>query len=237
MPTLLEVRHVSKRFHLHIQNDKRLTALEDVSFDLEAGTILGLTGKSGSGKSSLMKCLYRTYLVNSGAIVLHTAARGPVDLVRANEPEILAIRRTELFYCSQFLSVIPRVSAVDVVAESLVRRGRPEPEARAEARALLDQLGLPTELSDAFPATFSGGEQQRVNIARAIIAAPRFLLIDEPTASLDLRAKDIVIDLVLALKARGTSMVLITHDPHTLARLADRRLHLEQGRVVELAAA
>jgi alpha-D-ribose 1-methylphosphonate 5-triphosphate synthase subunit PhnL len=101
---------------------------------------------------------------------------------------------------------------------------------------LLDRLGLPRELWDAFPATFSGGEQQRVNIARAIIAAPRFLLVDEPTASLDLKTKDVVIDLVLALKTQGASVVLITHDQHTLERMSDRRLHLEHGRVRELAA-
>ena len=108
-------------------------------------------------------------------------------------------------------------------------------EARGIARDLLDRLGLPRELWDAFPATFSGGEQQRVNIARAIIAAPRFLLVDEPTASLDLKTKDVVIDLVLALKTQGASVVLITHDQHTLERMSDRRLHLEHGRVSEMA--
>lgn len=237
MNKILEVRHVSKHFQLHIQNDKRIAALEDVSFDLARGEILGLTGKSGSGKSSLMKCVYRTYLVNAGEILLHTAAGPVLDLASATEHEVLAIRRREMFYCSQFLSVIPRVPAVDVVAESLIRRGGDAATARATATDLLNRLGLPRELWDAFPATFSGGEQQRVNIARAIIAAPRFLLVDEPTASLDARTKDVVIDLVLALKAQGTSVLLITHDQHTLDRMADRRLHLELGRVRELAVA
>jgi alpha-D-ribose 1-methylphosphonate 5-triphosphate synthase subunit PhnL len=235
MPKILEVRNVSKHFQLHVQNNKRIAALEDVSFDMEQGEILGLTGKSGSGKSSLMKCIYRTYLVNSGSLVLHTAARGPIDLATATEHQVLAVRKTEMFYCSQFLSVIPRVPAVDVVAESLTRKGRSIEEAQAIARDLLDKLGLPRELWDAFPATFSGGEQQRVNIARAIIAAPRFLLVDEPTASLDTKTKDVVIDLVLALKTQGTSVVLITHDQHTLDRMTERRLHLELGRVRELA--
>jgi alpha-D-ribose 1-methylphosphonate 5-triphosphate synthase subunit PhnL len=237
MPTILEVKNVSKHFQLHVQNNKHIAALDDVSFDLEEGEILGLTGKSGSGKSSLMKCIYRTYLVNSGSIVLHTAARGRVDLATATEHEVLLVRKTEMFYCSQFLSVIPRVPAVDIVAESLTRKGRPIDEARAVARDLFARLGLPQELWDAFPATFSGGEQQRVNIARAIIAAPRFLLIDEPTASLDLKTKDVVIDLVLALRGQGTSVVLITHDQHTLDRMAGRRLHLEHGRVAEAAVA
>jgi alpha-D-ribose 1-methylphosphonate 5-triphosphate synthase subunit PhnL len=125
------------------------------------------------------------------------------------------------------------VPAADVVAEALLRRGGDRAEALERAKELLDRLGLPRELWDAFPATFSGGEQQRVNVARAIIAAPRFLLVDEPTASLDLKTKDVVIDLFLAQKARGSSIVLITHDAHTLARMCDRRLHLEFGRVTE----
>ncbi len=237
MPRILEVQNVSKRFQLHIQNDKRIAALDEVSFELEEGEVLGLTGKSGSGKSSLMKCIYRTYLASSGRIVLHTQARGPVDLASATEHEILDVRKSEMFYCSQFLSVIPRVPAVDVVAESLRRKCAAADTAREQARELLERLGLPQELWDAFPATFSGGEQQRVNIARAIIAAPRFLLVDEPTASLDLKTKDVVIDLVLALKARGTSVILITHDQHTLERMAERRLRLELGRVAEAVAA
>ena len=236
MPTLLKVQNVSKHFQLHIQNNKHIPALHDVSFEMDQGDILGLTGKSGSGKSSLMKCIYRTYLVNSGSIQFHTEAGPVLDLATANEHEVLKLRKTEMFYCSQFLSVIPRVPAVDVVAESLTRKGHEAEGARDIARDLLNQLGLPRELWDAFPATFSGGEQQRVNVARAIIAAPRFLLIDEPTASLDAKTKDVVIDLVLALKARGTSVVLITHDQHTLERMSSRRLHLEFGRVRELEA-
>lgn len=237
MPKILEVQNVSKHFHLHIQNDKRIDALDDVSFTMEQGEVLGLTGKSGSGKSSLMKCIYRTYLVNSGSIVLHTERDGTVDLATATEHEVLRVRKTEMFYCSQFLSVIPRVPAVDVVAETLIRKGKTADEARVVARDLLDKLSLPAALWDAFPATFSGGEQQRVNIARAIIAAPRFLLVDEPTASLDQKTKDVVIDLVLGLKGAGTSVVLITHDQHTLERMSDRRLHLEHGRVREVVAA
>jgi len=125
MPKILEVKNVSKHFHLHIQNNKRIAALDDVSFEMEQGEILGLTGKSGSGKSSLMKCIYRTYLVNSGEIVLTTASRGPVDLAKASEHEVIEMRKTEMFYCSQFLSVIPRVPAVEIVAEPLARKGKP----------------------------------------------------------------------------------------------------------------
>ncbi len=237
MPLILSVKNASKHFHLHIQSNKHIAALEDVSFDLEQGEVLGLTGQSGSGKSSLMKCIYRTYLLSSGSILFTRADGTSIDLATAPEHEVLKVRRTEMFYCSQFLSVIPRVTAVDVVAESLFRKGISSTEAREAARALLEKLGLPTSLWDAFPATFSGGEQQRVNVARAIIAAPRFLLIDEPTASLDRVTKDIVIDLVLALKSAGTTVVLITHDQHTLERMSSRRLHLTHGRTQELVTA
>ena len=237
MTKILELRNVSKHFQLHIQNNKRIAALEDVTFDMDQGEILGLTGKSGSGKSSLMKCIYRTYLVSNGEIILRTAAGASVNLAAASEHEVLRVRQSEMFYCSQFLSVIPRVPAVEVVAQSLTRKGVSAQDAQDKSRDLLGRLGLPKELWDAFPATFSGGEQQRVNIARAIIAAPRFLLVDEPTASLDLKTKDVVIDLILELKEQGTSVVLITHDQHTLERMSDRRLHLENGRLIEMAAA
>jgi alpha-D-ribose 1-methylphosphonate 5-triphosphate synthase subunit PhnL len=129
--------------------------------------------------------------------------------------------------------VIPRVPALEVVAEPLIRRGGDREEAIDRARGAFARLGLPKELWDAYPSTFSGGEQQRVNITRAIIAQPRLLLLDEPTASLDLATKDAVIDMILELKDRGASMLLITHDAHTMSRLADRRLHLSEGRIEE----
>jgi len=154
-----------------------------------------------------------------------------VDLVKASDHEIIALRRSEIRYCSQFLSVIPRVSAIDVVAEPLTRTEKNRDLARSRAKDLLEVLGLPTALWDAFPVTFSGGEQQRINVARAIIARPRLLLIDEPTASLDQRTKDVVIGLIRDLKQEGTSVLCISHDEYTLERLADRRLHLQSGRI------
>src|SRR5262249_52794725 len=154
-----------------------------------------------------------------------------IDLASASEHDVLHIRRTEMTYCSQFLQAIPRVPAVEVVSERLLRNGVPKEEAFAIGRACFERLGLPVELWDACPATFSGGEQQRINIARAIVSKPRFLLVDEPTASLDLKTKDAVIDMLLELKAGGTAMVLITHDEHSLNRMADRCLHLESGAV------
>lgn len=229
---ILEINDLSKSFRLHILNDKKIEALKSIHFTLEEGEIVGLTGKSGSGKSSLMKCIYRTYLASSGEIVYHSGS-GPVDLVRAGDHTVLELRKKEITYCSQFLSVIPRVAAVDVVCERLPRADTN----RELAREMLERLGLPVELWDAFPVTFSGGEQQRINVARAIISRPRLLLIDEPTASLDVRTKDVVIDLILELKRQGTSVLCISHDEYTLDRLTDRRLNLQHGQIAGTALA
>jgi alpha-D-ribose 1-methylphosphonate 5-triphosphate synthase subunit PhnL len=228
---ILEVNNLSKDFNLHILNDKRIEALKNINFTMKEGEIIGLTGKSGSGKSSLMKCLYRTYLASSGEII-YLSKNGPVDLVKADDHRIIDLRKSEITYCSQFLSVIPRVSAVDVVCEHLFRVEKDKDYARNQAKEMLEQLGLPYELWDAFPVTFSGGEQQRINVARSIIAKPRFLLIDEPTASLDAKTKDVVVDMILQLKANGTSVLCISHDEYTLDRLCDRRIDLKFGEII-----
>src|SRR5882672_7828649 len=172
--SIIEIQDLSKTFDLHILNNKRLEALKKINLILHEGEIVGLTGKSGSGKSSLMKCIYRTYLASSGSIVYRSKA-GMIDLVKASDHEIIALRKNEINYCSQFLSVIPRVPAVDVVCERLFRIEKDHTVARRKAMDMLESLGLPTELWDAFPVTFSGGEQQRINVARAIISRPRFL--------------------------------------------------------------
>ncbi|HZY37053.1 MAG TPA: ATP-binding cassette domain-containing protein [Mucilaginibacter sp.] len=231
---ILEVNDLSKIFNLHILNGKRIEALKQINFTMKEGEIIGLTGKSGSGKSSLMKCIYRTYLTTSGEIIYNSRA-GNVDMVKADDHQVIDLRKSEITYCSQFLSVIPRVSAVDVVCENLFRIEKDKQQAREKAKTMLEVLGLPVELWDAFPVTFSGGEQQRINVARAIIAEPRFLLIDEPTASLDVKTKDVVIDLILELKKNGTSVLCISHDEYTLDRLVDRRLHLEMGEINAIA--
>lgn len=234
MENLLEVRGLRKKFLLHILNDKMIDALEDINFTMAKGEIIGLTGKSGSGKSSLMKCLYGTYLVNEGEVLYNSNLYGEIDLAKASEHEILAIRSNEMTYCSQFLQVIPRVPAIEIVAEQLIKENVDHDEALERARAFLEELGLPQELWDAYPATFSGGEQQRINVAQAIVSTPRFLLIDEPTASLDQKTKDVVIGKILDLKRQGTSIILITHDEYTLSNLADRELKLKGGRIEEV---
>jgi len=228
---ILEVNDLSKIFNLHILNNKRIEALRQINFTMQEGEIIGLTGKSGSGKSSLMKCIYRTYLASSGEIV-YASRKGNIDMVTADDHRIIELRKSEITYCSQFLSVIPRVPAIDVVCENLFRIEKNKQLARQKSKEMLESLGLPVELWDAFPVTFSGGEQQRINVARAIIAAPRFLLIDEPTASLDVKTKDVVIDLILKLKNNGTSVLCISHDEYTLDRLVDRRMDLQFGQIV-----
>ena len=231
MSRILEVAGLTKEFTLYILGGKKIHALDGVSFCMDEGEIVGLTGQSGSGKSTLMKCIYRTYLATSGTIQMRTADGELLDLARADEHRMLKLRRAEMTCCSQFLHAIPRVPALDVVAEGLLLRGSEREAAFRASRECFERLALPRELWDAWPSTFSGGEQQRINISRAILSNPRFLLVDEPTASLDLRTKDAVIDMLLELKARGTSILLITHDEHTLNRLADRCLRLENGKV------
>jgi alpha-D-ribose 1-methylphosphonate 5-triphosphate synthase subunit PhnL len=237
MPRILEVEDLHKEFTLHILDGKTIRALHSVSFEMDEGEIIGLTGKSGAGKSTLMKCIHRTYLASGGRIVLYSRRNGIIDLAAADEHDVLMVRRSDMTYCSQFLQAIPRVPAVEVVSEGLLRKGSSREDALAHAKECFERLGLPQELWDAYPATFSGGEQQRINITRAIISKPRFLLVDEPTASLDLKTKDAVIDMLLELKKQGTSIILITHDEHTLNRMADRCLHLENGTVRQPAAA
>lgn len=229
MGTLLEVIDLQKRFELHILNEKSIEALDGISFTMNEGEIVALTGRSGSGKSTLMKCIYRTYLASRGHIYYTDGQGEVVDLATADEHDILRIRKSEMTYCSQFLQVIPRVPALDVVAAGLVARGSSLDEARRLTNACFERLSLPRELWDAYPSTFSGGEQQRVNIARAMISRPHLLLVDEPTASLDLRTKEAVIEMLLDLKTIGTSVILISHDEHTLNRMADRFLRLENG--------
>lgn len=234
MKKVLEIRHLEKEFLLQILNNKRITALSDINLSINRGEIVGLVGKSGSGKSTLMKCIYRTYLASKGEILYHSDLYGMVDLIKANDHEILKLRKDEITYCSQFLSVIPRVSALEIVAAGLYGRLNSTEESPLDlSKEYLARIELPTELWDAYPSTFSGGEQQRVNVARAIISNPKLLLIDEPTASLDQKTKDVVIDMILELKNKGTSVLVISHDTYTLERMCDRLVELQHGTIVE----
>lgn len=219
---MLRVNDLTKIFNVHILGDKVIKGCSAVSFTVSEGGFLGLSGPSGAGKSSILKCIYRTYLPTSGEVWYDSLLFGTVNLAEITDNMIIGIRHKEIGYVSQFLKVIPRVSAVDIVAEPLLmKNGMPVMEAKKSARELLERLEIPTHLFDAYPATFSGGEQQRINIARAIIWKPRLLLLDEPTASLDRHSVSIVVALLKELRAQGTSMVGIFHDHELMETITD----------------
>jgi alpha-D-ribose 1-methylphosphonate 5-triphosphate synthase subunit PhnL len=219
---VISVHNLAKTFTLHNLGGKCLTACQGVSFAVSHGSFLGLSGPSGAGKSTVLKCLYRTYLPEQGAIRYCSATFGEVDLATLPDRAILELRQREIGYVSQFLKVIPRVSALEVVMEPMLRQnGLAREEARRRAGGLLERLRIPPRLFDAYPATFSGGEQQRVNIARAIGWKPRLLLLDEPTASLDQHSAATVLGLLAELRAEGATMIGIFHDQELLATVAD----------------
>jgi alpha-D-ribose 1-methylphosphonate 5-triphosphate synthase subunit PhnL len=219
---LLEVRNLSKVFRLYTVGDKAIEGFRDISLSVKTGEFLGISGPSGAGKSSLLKCIYRTYIPTGGEIWYDSAKRGRVNLTFLSDYEVAALRENEMGYVSQFLNVIPRISVVDIVAEPLIRMGANIEEARLEAVNVLERLLIPPALFDVYPATLSGGERQRVNIARAVTGKPRFLLLDEPTASLDKKSMDAVIGLLKDIKGRGTTMIGIFHDPLIIDDISDR---------------
>jgi len=220
---VISVDKLTKEFTLHILDGKRIDACREISFEVPAGGFLGLSGPSGAGKSTVLKCIYRTYLPSSGAIRYDSAQLGRVDLATLSDREVLDIRNKEMGYVSQFLKVIPRVSALDVVMEPiLTRNGTTRAAARDRAAHLLERLRIPSRLFDAYPATFSGGEQQRINIARAVSWRPRLLLLDEPTASLDKGSVQVVLDILQELRQEGTTMIGIFHDTELMESVADQ---------------
>lgn len=221
MPTPLVVSDVAKSFTMHLRDGIKLPVVAGVSFSIKAGECTVLGGPSGAGKSSILKMLYGNYAVDEGQIIVKHED-GLIDLAHASPRTVLAVRRQTIGYVSQFLRTVPRVSALDVVAEPLVERGEDREIARGKARALLAQLNLPEKLWALPPATFSGGEQQRVNIARGFITEHPILLLDEPTASLDAKNRDVVIELIAAKKAAGVALLGIFHDHDVREAVADR---------------
>ena len=222
---MLRTEGLSKSFTLHLQNSARIPVLRDVGLEIAAGECVVLSGPSGTGKSTLMRSLYGNYRAESGHIlVCHRGAW--VDLARADPRLVLEVRRETLGYVSQFLRVVPRVSTLEIVAEALTLRGTSHDEAIERARAMLLRLNLPESLHALPPATFSGGEQQRVNLARGFIGGHPILLLDEPTASLDAGNRDAVVGLVQEAKASGTAILGIVHDAPTRDAIADRLFQL-----------
>ena len=220
MSTVLELDAVSKTFTMHLRGGIRLPVVADVAFTVAAGECAVLAGPSGVGKSSILKMIFGTYRCDAGSIIVRRRD-GAIDVATAEARQILELRRHSLGYVSQFLRAVPRVAAIDVVAEPLVIAGVPRASAREQAAELLSRLNIPQRLWALPPATFSGGEQQRVNIARGLLRDLPILLLDEPTASLDAGNRAVVVDLVSARKRRGTAVVAIVHDDDVRAAIAD----------------
>jgi alpha-D-ribose 1-methylphosphonate 5-triphosphate synthase subunit PhnL len=221
MTWALRAEGLGKTFTLHLQGGISLPVLRGLDLEVAAGECVALAGPSGAGKSTLMRCLYGNYGAEAGRILLRH--RGAVaDLVTADPRLMREIRRDTLGHVSQFLRVIPRVPAIEIVAEPLMARGLPRDAALARAEALLARLNLPVRLHHLPPATFSGGEQQRVNLARGFAHDYPILLLDEPTASLDAANREVVIGLIAEAKARGAAIIGIFHDAEVRGRVADR---------------
>lgn len=228
---ILSLRAVSKSITLHVLGGKVVEPFQDVSFKVADGEFVAIVGASGSGKSSLVKAVHRTYLTSSGEILYRRADGVTVDLASLPDHELVALRRQEIGYVSQFLRPEPRTPALDVVALPLLRRGVAREEAHARASALLDGLGLDQRLWGSYPTLFSGGEQQRIGIARALIRRPRLLLADEPTSALDAVNTARATEALRDARRQGMTVVGIFHDQELVRRLADRVVLMEGGRV------
>jgi alpha-D-ribose 1-methylphosphonate 5-triphosphate synthase subunit PhnL len=233
---LLQIQGVAKRFTLHNQNGVELAVLGEANMEVRAGECVVLDGPSGMGKSTLLKMIYANYRTSAGSIWIRLPGRAPIDVTTASPHELVRLRKESIGYVSQFLRVIPRVSALDVVAEALLDDGD-SPEmllvARAEAGRWLTCLRIPERLWHLPPATFSGGEQQRINIARSMIKPRPLLLLDEPTASLDVENAQTVIELIREANARGAAIVGIFHDAHVGDAVATRRINVADFRTNE----
>lgn len=223
MATPLVVSEVFKSFTMHLRDGIKLPVVNDVNFSVAAGECVVLGGPSGIGKSSILKMLYGNYAVDAGQILVNHNDR-IVDIAKADPRTIIDVRRHTMGYVSQFLRTVPRVAAIDVVAEPLVARGIEAAIAKENAAELLSRLNLPRELWSLPPSTFSGGEQQRVNIARGFITSHRILLLDEPTASLDATNRRVVVEMIAAKKEEGVAMLGIFHDEEVREAVADRIL-------------
>jgi alpha-D-ribose 1-methylphosphonate 5-triphosphate synthase subunit PhnL len=223
----IRAKSLSKTFTLHAQGSAVISVFSEINLIVHAGECVCLHGQSGVGKSTLLKALYANYKVQAGAILVRHNGND-VDMVTAEPWQIVEIRRQTIGYISQFLRVIPRVPAIDVVAEPARERGIGADEARVAAGQLLARLNIPERLWHLAPATFSGGEQQRINIARGFITPYPILLLDEPTASLDAANRQAVISLIREAKARKAAIVGIFHDAEVRDAVADRLFDLEK---------
>jgi alpha-D-ribose 1-methylphosphonate 5-triphosphate synthase subunit PhnL len=221
MTAMIDISNAGKTFTMHLQGGIELPVVRGVSFHVEPGECVVLSGPSGAGKSSILKMIFGNYRCDAGRIgIRHQGA--VIDLATAEPRQVLSVRRSTIGYVSQFLRAVPRVATIDVVAEPLIANGIERAEARERAGALLRRLNIPERLWALPPSTFSGGEQQRVNIAHGFISSLPILLLDEPTASLDTANRAIVVELIGEKKRQGVAMVAIVHDDEIRHLIADR---------------
>jgi alpha-D-ribose 1-methylphosphonate 5-triphosphate synthase subunit PhnL len=223
----LELSAVTKTFTMHLQGGLRLPVLHDVTFTVAPGQCVALTGPSGAGKSSILKLIYGNYRCDEGRILVRTGHE-VVDVASAPPRRILSVRQRALGYVTQFLRAVPRVSALDIVAEPLVIKGIARETATARAADMLRRFNVPERLWSLPPATFSGGEQQRINLARGLLPEHPILLLDEPTASLDAKNRAVVADLVRERKRQGTAIVAIMHDDDVRQAVCDANVDVTQ---------
>jgi alpha-D-ribose 1-methylphosphonate 5-triphosphate synthase subunit PhnL len=216
---MIEISEVGKRFVLHNQGGAVLPVMAGASLTVAPGECVALVGASGAGKSTLMRMIWGNYRCDEGSIRV-----AGVELCKAEPRAVIALRRQSLGYVSQFLRVIPRVPTVQIVAEPLLAQGVGEDMALARAHAMLARLNIPQRLWGLSPTTFSGGEQQRVNIARGFIHEWPVMLLDEPTASLDAANRAVVLELITQAKARGAAILGIFHDAEARAAVCDREV-------------
>jgi alpha-D-ribose 1-methylphosphonate 5-triphosphate synthase subunit PhnL len=221
MPVMIEIADAEKTFTMHLQGGVKLPVVCGVNFEVHGGECVVLSGPSGAGKSSILKMIFGNYRCDGGRIgIRHQGSL--IDLANAEPREVLNVRRETIGYVSQFLRAVPRVPTIDVVAEPLIATGTPRGQAREQAGRLLRCLNIPERLWTLPPSTFSGGEQQRVNIAHGFISDHPILLLDEPTASLDTANREVVVNLINEKKRAGVAMVAIVHDDEIRGRIADR---------------
>lgn len=229
--TMLDVNDFGKRFTIHHLN-KTMQAVEQVNFSIEIGEFIGIVGKSGSGKSTILKSIYRSYLPDAGEIMYDSARFGRIDLCQATERQMLYLRKYEIGYVSQFLNVMPRTTSRQLVEKALLEMGETESIAQIEAEKALTHFELDPKLWDTYPNTFSGGEKLRLNIAMATVKKPRLLLLDEPTASLDQQSKLKVREIIEKLKANGTTLVGIFHDIEFMEGLCNKVYDMRAGKLL-----
>ena len=219
---MIQIKNLNKSFQLYNQNDTNINVFKNINFRVNKGEVVALTGNSGTGKSTLLKLIYGSYVISKGDVLI-----SDFNIRKSSPRDILKLRKNKLGYVSQFLRVVPRVPTIDVVIEPLLEIGCEKKIALKKAQEILERLNIPKNLWNLSPLTFSGGEQQRVNIARGFIYNYPYLLLDEPTASLDQNNKNIVLDLIEKAKLNGSAIIGIFHDEIARNKVASREVNLE----------